>query len=61
MAWHRLSINKQGRQTMSNTNNNEYFLQLDPPAKRSCDYQKTTTETIEKLTEILQRLRKENE
>ena len=45
---------------MSNTDNNEYFLQLDPPTKRSCDYQRTATETIEKLTEILQRLRNEN-
>jgi len=46
---------------MSEIDNSKYFLQLDQPTKRSCDYQQTTTETIEKLTEILKRLRNEDQ
>jgi hypothetical protein len=46
---------------MSEIDNSGYFLQLDQPTKRNCDYQRTATETIEKLTEILKRLRNEDQ
>lgn len=46
---------------MSEISNEEYYLQLDQPTKRGCDYQTTAKESIEKLTQILRRLREENQ